>query len=185
MEIKEYLSQIINELNLNKELLDNQELNTLITYIENANHIFLSAKGRSGLMISAFANRLLHLGKSVSLVGEISSPHSKANDLLIIGSGSGETDSLVSLAKKAKKSGLYIILLTMNRSCTISEYADHIVYIPGLSKNNNEAKVTSIQPMGSSFEQLLELTLDAVVLKMMSNNCITSDDMLKLHADFE
>lgn len=50
-------------------------------------------------MIRAFANRLLHLGYSVSLVGEISSPHTKSGDLFLIGSGSGETTSLVNQAK--------------------------------------------------------------------------------------
>ena len=71
---------------------------------------------RSGIAIRAFANRLMHIGFSVSIVGEISSPHSKPGDLLIICSGSGETGSLKSLAEKAKQSGIDLALVTMKKS---------------------------------------------------------------------
>ena len=77
--------------------------------------IFLNGAGRSGIAIRAFANRLMHIGFSVSIVGEISSPHSKPGDLLIICSGSGETGSLKSLAEKAKQSGIDLALVTMKK----------------------------------------------------------------------
>lgn len=51
----------------------------------------------------------MHLGFKVSLVGEISSPHSQPGDLLIICSGSGETESLKSLAKKAVEVALRLV----------------------------------------------------------------------------
>ncbi|MBX4133436.1 hypothetical protein JMI89_07315 [Frischella sp. Ac48] len=47
-----------------------------LNYITQAKHIFVAGASRSGLMINAFANRLLHLGYSVSIVGEINSPYS-------------------------------------------------------------------------------------------------------------
>ena len=81
-------------------------------------------------MIRAFANRLLHLGYSVSLVGEISSPHTKSGDLFLIGSGSGETTSLVNQAKIAKDNGVVIGLFTTNSSSTLGEIADQVVIIP-------------------------------------------------------
>lgn len=40
--------------------------------------VFCTGAGRSGLIAQALANRLLHLGKPVSVIGEITAPpHSK------------------------------------------------------------------------------------------------------------
>ena len=64
---------------------------------------------------SSVCQSIMHIGFSVSIVGEISSPHSKPGDLLIICSGSGETGSLKSLAEKAKQSGIDLALVTMKK----------------------------------------------------------------------
>ena len=101
--MKNYTLDILNELTQNAKKIDLAEIEHFVHQIKAANHIFLNGAGRSGIAIQAFANRLMHLGFSVSLVGEISSPHSKPGDLLIICSGSGETGSLKSLAEKAKR----------------------------------------------------------------------------------
>ena len=126
--------------------------------------IFLAGAGRSGLMIRAFANRLLHLGYSVSLVGEISSPHTKSGDLFLIGSGSGETTSLVNQAKIAKDNGVVIGLFTTNSSSTLGEIADQVVIIPTQSK---QSKDEALQPMGSLFEQTSLFLYDSIILNLM------------------
>ena len=95
----------------NLSLLNDKELDLLVKEIMEARHIFGAGSGRSGVAMRGFVNRLMHLGKSVSLVGEISSPHTKEGDLLIIGSGSGETENLVALANKAKKNKVKIALI--------------------------------------------------------------------------
>ena len=78
-------------------------------------------KRKIRLAAKGFANRLMHLGFQAYVIGEISTPHTKAGDLLIITSGSGETDALVSIAKKAKESGLYLGLVTMNPQSTLGK----------------------------------------------------------------
>ena len=104
--MKNYTLDILNELTQNAKKIDLAEIEHFVHQINAANHIFLNGAGRSGIAIQAFANRLMHLGFSVSLVGEISSPHSKPGDLLIICSGSGETGSLKSLGKRPNKAAL-------------------------------------------------------------------------------
>jgi 6-phospho-3-hexuloisomerase len=59
---------------------------------------------------------------SVSVIGEISSPHTKPGDLVIIGSGSGETGSLVSLAQKAVACGVDVALVTMKAESTSANW---------------------------------------------------------------
>ena len=84
-------SKILSELTEVNNQLNTSDIYKLIDLIDISNHIYLTGAGRSGLMIRSFANRLLHLGYNISVVGEISSPHTHPGDLLLISSGSGET----------------------------------------------------------------------------------------------
>ena len=184
--MKNYTLDILNELRSNAEKIDTAEISEFLEQIKQANHIFLSGAGRSGIAIQAFANRLMHLGFDVSLVGEISSPHSKKGDLLIICSGSGETGSLKSLAEKAVASGVKIALVTMKKESTIGKAANAVLVLPGTTKDENDRAADQFsQPMGSAFEQLAFLTFDSLVLNLMDETGETSETMFTRHADFE
>ena len=187
MSIKQNIQAIINELSHNLSLMEEDQLQELVKMILPAKHIFLAGAGRSGVAIQSFANRLMHLGKSVSVVGDITSPHSNVDNILIIGSGSGETTSLVALVNKAKSNGVKVGLLTMDPTSTISRKADKIVVLPGSSPKlkHQQDKMTSIQPMGSAFEQLLFLTFDGIVLELMTKLQETEKTMFARHADLE
>lgn len=184
MSVKSNLKKIVCELRENSEEVKEEQTQQLIQLICDSNQIFLFGKGRSGVAIQGFANRLMHLGLSAYVIGEISTPHSKPGDLLIIGSGSGETEALISVAEKAKKSGVKLALITMNRNSTLGKIADTIVEIPGDSKGTTKAK-RSVQPMGSLFEQTSFLLYDAVVLQLMEILKQDSEKMYQRHADLE
>lgn len=187
MSVKDYSEKILNELLHNLQYAKDEELDELVSVILNAKHIFTAGAGRSGVAIRAFTNRLMHLGLSVSMVGEITNPHTHEGDLLIIGSGSGETDSLVAMARKAKKNGVKIALITMDAKSTIALMADVIVVLPGVSPKLKNAgiHITSIQPMGNAFEQLQFITYDATVMELMDRMNETSETMFQRHADLE
>lgn len=102
MTIKNVLSNILTEISAQQGNLNEDRLQEFKNAIISAKHIFLAGTGRSGLMISAFANRLMHLGLNVSLITEISKPKANVGDLLILGSNSGETKSLIAYANQAK-----------------------------------------------------------------------------------
>ncbi|HDG7831261.1 TPA: SIS domain-containing protein [Klebsiella quasipneumoniae] len=186
MSVQQNTFDILSELQQNALKIDDTQAEQFVNQIKKANHIFLQGAGRSGIAIRGFANRLLHLGFSVSMVGEISSPHTKPGDLVIIGSGSGETGSLVSLAKKAASSGVNVALVTMKAESTIGQLATSVLVLPGTVKEDNDRQEgTFSQPMGSAFEQLCFITYDAIVLKLMAELGETSDSMFKRHADLE
>jgi 6-phospho-3-hexuloisomerase len=186
MSVATNLRRILAELTRNSALLDDAQLDAAVGEITTARHVFLAGAGRSGVAIRGFANRLLHLGKPVSLIGEISSPHSRPGDLLVIGSGSGETASLVALATKAHATGVRIVLFTMDDNSAIARLADVVVVLPGVSpKLQADTAVDSIQPMGSAFEQISLLTYDAIVLELMATLGETNDTMFPRHADLE
>uniref|UniRef100_UPI00403F4107 6-phospho-3-hexuloisomerase n=1 Tax=Candidatus Enterococcus willemsii TaxID=1857215 RepID=UPI00403F4107 len=184
--MKNYTLDILYELTQNADKINTKDIENFLGQIQTAKHIFLSGAGRSGIAIQAFANRLMHLGFSVSLVGEISSPHSQEGDLLIICSGSGETGSLKILATKAKQSGVNIALVTMKKESTIGQLADSILVLPGITKDENQREGNTFsQPMGSSFEQLAFLTFDSLILNLMDETGENSETMFARHADFE
>lgn len=187
MSVKTSTKNILSELSSNLQYLNEDQFDTFFSNILNAEHIFTAGAGRSGIAIRAFSNRLMHLGFSVSIVGEISAPHTQNNNLLIIASGSGETESLVALAKKAKKCGVTIVLFTMDSCSTIAQLADIVLILPGASPKlqNVGINITSIQPMGSSFEQLLFLIFDGIILELMQQMHETSETMFKRHANLE
>jgi len=180
------LRAILEELTRNAAHADDEQLGRAVREIIDARHVFLAGAGRSGVAITGFANRLLHLGKSVSVVGEITSPHSGPGDLLIIGSGSGETESLVALARRAWAADLRIVLITMDATSAIATLADVTVVLPGVSpKLRTATAITSVQPMGSAFEQISFLTYDAIVLELMDALNETTESMFPRHADLE
>ncbi|GFH42312.1 6-phospho-3-hexuloisomerase [Lactococcus hodotermopsidis] len=186
MNIQNNITNILKELQENATKIDDNQAEQLIDKIVSANHIFLQGAGRSGAVVATFANRLLHLGLSVSLVGEISSPHSKAGDLLIICSGSGETDSLKSLAQKAVTNNVDIALVTAKKESTIGHLAETVLVLPSKVKSETTQKTSEFsQAMGSSFVQLAFLTFEGLVLSLMTVLAQTNETMLPRHADFE
>lgn len=181
----DYMGDILEELKQSSKEVNMNEFSSFIHLINNAKHIFLSGAGRSGLVTQCFANRLMHLGFSVNIVGEISAPHSSPGDLLVVCSSSGETASLKSLVKKAKQSEVKVALVTANKKSTLAKQADTILSLPGKRKNEKSNKNDFFQPMGSSFEQLAFLTFDNIVLNFMEKKQKTSEMMHLRHADFE
>lgn len=187
MEVKINTKNILLELLANLEAVDGKELTDFSEAIINAKHIFLAGSGRSGLAIRAFANRLMHLGLKVSVIGDITTSYAVKGDLLIIGSGSGETQSLVAIAQKAKRNGVQIALNTISSESTIGKLADVKFILPGASPKVEDEKSigTSIQPMGSSYEQLSFIIYDAIIMNLMSAMGENENTMFARHANLE
>ena len=102
------LKIITDELSKFSGMVKEEEIQGLADEIRKANKIFLAGAGRSGLAARGFTNRLLHMGFDVHFVGEISCPPIKEGDLIVLGSGSGTTQSLIVMGEKAKKVGARI-----------------------------------------------------------------------------
>ncbi|EIT87091.1 6-phospho-3-hexuloisomerase (PHI) [Fictibacillus macauensis ZFHKF-1] len=168
---------IISELQQLKGSLSQEELDTFIDHLTEGKRIFIAGAGRSGLMAKAFCMRLMHLGRQAYTVGDVSTPSFTKDDVIVFASGSGETASLKLMAKKAKESGGRIITVTASKASSLRNDADAVVTLP--------VHDTSMQPMGSTFEQTLLLFFDAVVLRYMERYSITEQRMKQTHANLE
>jgi len=154
--------------------------------IMGAKRIFIAGKGRSGLLMRAFAMRLMHLGLHVHVVDEVTTPGIAADDILVIASGSGKTASLVNYASKAKEIGATVVLITAYPDSPIGHHADKVVRIPApTSKVEKRGDFQSVQPMANLFEQSLVLLLDICTLQLMKALSKTGEQMFARHANLE
>jgi 6-phospho-3-hexuloisomerase len=180
-------SKVIAEVAETLEEISSHAMTDAVELISNSEGIFLAGAGRSALGVRGFAMRLMHMGKNSYVVGETTTPGISPGDLLIIGSGSGRTGSLLSMANQAKKAGAKVLLFTIDPASPIGELADLVIEIPTPSPKLAAAAAgaRSIQPMGSLFEQALFMLFDCLVLLLMKKEGIGSDQMFKRHANLE
>ena len=184
MGIQNNALQVADELRTLLAQLDDTHGQHLCQMIHQADQVFVAGAGRSGFMMRAFANRLMHLGFKAHVVGETTTPHTNAHDLLIIGSGSGSTGSLVQLAQKAKAIQVKLALLTTAPNSPIGNLADLILRLSAPS-SKVEHSFSSVQPMASLFEQSLLITLDALVMELMVQTQQTAPMLYARHANLE
>jgi len=166
--------------------VDPERVLKLIEAIESAKRIFVVGAGRSGLMVRTFAMRLMQMGLESYVAGETTTPPISAGDLLIVGSASGETGGPVSVARIAKSPKVKVVAITVFADSTLRTLADLVVTIPAPTpKARRSEPATSVQPMGSLFEQSLLALLDASILILMEKRRLTSDQMFQKHAVLE
>ena len=186
MNINDYSSTVLREIKETFEEIDQSNITYFLKQIIDAKRIFIAGVGRTGLVMRCFAMRLMHLGIKVQIIGDITTTAVGKNDLLIIGSGSGETSSLVSIARKANNLGVHILLITINPDSSIGDLAQACLKIPAPSpKLSQKHEKSSIQPMGSLFEQTLLLTLECIAGMIMQEKKLDSESMFMNHANLE
>ncbi|WP_138418743.1 6-phospho-3-hexuloisomerase [Aquibacillus sediminis] len=186
MKTTEFLQEIINELNHSVELIADEEAERLVNEILESNKVFVAGAGRSGFMAKSFVMRMMHMGIDAYVLGETVTPNFEENDMLIIGSGSGETKGLVTIAEKATSIGGKVAAVTLAPESTIGKQADFTITLPGAPKSRTDnTNYKTIQPMGSLFEQTLLLFYDAVILRFMEKKGLDTNKMYGKHANLE
>lgn len=186
MNILEYSRIVAQELAKTLDRVSPESGEKLTDMILSAKKILVAGAGRSGLAAKAFAMRLMHMGFDVYVCGETITPNLESEDLFLVVSGSGETGSLVSMTQKAKKIGAAIATVSICPDGTIGQMADLAVEIPAPTpKANVNKEYSSIQPMGSLFEQSCLIYLDCVILRLMEKRQNDSATMFTRHANLE
>ncbi|WP_046175921.1 6-phospho-3-hexuloisomerase [Domibacillus indicus] len=177
------LERILHEIQATAGLIRDEDAAQLVNRILEAKKIFVAGAGRSGFMAKSFAMRMMHVGLDPYVVGETITPNLQEEDLLIIGSGSGETKSLAAMAEKAKSIGASVAAVTIVPDSSIGRLADLVIELPAQTKADTSNK--SIQPMGSLFEQSLLLFYDSLILEIMEKRGMNSGNMYGRHANLE
>lgn len=148
--------------------------------------VFFAGAGRSGLMLRAAAMRFMHMGYHSYFTGETSTPAIQNGNVLVIGSASGETASLIVKASKAKSLGAVVVVFTIFPESSVGKLADLVVRIPATTlKSAANSGGRSIQPAGSLFEQCMLISMEALVMELMERKGLVFENMFKRHANLE
>jgi 6-phospho-3-hexuloisomerase len=164
--------------------VDPAEVAALVTELRLADRIFVTGAGRSGLVLKMAAMRLMHLGLTVHVVGETTSPAIRAGDLLLAASGSGTTAGVVKAAETAVAHGARVAAYTTSKGSPLAAAAAAVVVIPAAQKTDHGSAVTR-QYSGSLFEQVLFATTEAVFQSLWDEDAAAAEDLWQRHANLE
>ncbi|HEJ9147363.1 TPA: SIS domain-containing protein [Serratia marcescens] len=185
MEYNTAEKQIVSEISQALQQIDPAQIDILTGLIEKADKVFFVGVGRVLLSLQAIAKRLAHLGVNTVVVGQITEPAITENDLLIVGSGSGETLFPLGIARKAKMFNATVVHIGANPDSSMKEVRDHFVRIPVTSKLRLPDEIISQQPMTSLFEQSLLLLGDIIALMMVDKRQLDIHTLWQFHANLE
>ena len=179
------IKAILEEISIVLSKVNDEEVENLINEISKANKIVVCGAGRVGMAIRGFGMRLGHLGLNAYTLGDSTVPGIAENDLLIVASGSGETQTIFDLVAIASKNKCRIAAITGNPDSRIGQLANIVVKITAPSKTKAVEGFVSIQPMTTLNEQCLGLFFDAVSLKLMDKMEENHDTMWARHSNLE
>lgn len=177
--------EILEELTKTLSKIDDESIDNMIEMLLDADKVFFVGVGRVLLSLEAIAKRLAHLGIHTVVVGQITEPAITEKDVLIVGSGSGESLFPLGIARKAKHFNAKIIHIGANPNSSMREITDLFVRIPVQTKLGLAGEIPSIQPMTSLFEQSLLLLGDSVALEIIRKNNVDMPELWKYHANLE
>jgi 6-phospho-3-hexuloisomerase len=183
--VKQKINSILGEIAKVLDQVNQSEVDQLISEISKAGKIVVCGAGRVGYAVRGFGMRLGHMGFNAYALGDTTVPSIAEGDLLIVASGSGETQTIFDLVSIAKKNQARIAAVTGNPDSRIGKLADAVVKVTAPSKTKAVEGIVSIQPMTTLNEQCLGLFFDAVVLLIMEKINESHDTMWARHSNLE
>lgn len=132
--------------------------------------------GRMGYALQAFIMRLSHLGYKSYMIGDTSLPRIGSNDLVIVNSSSGETPSILLLAKIAQQAGARIILLTGNSDSSLAKISDLTI---------TYENIRTEQLMKTVYEQFSFLFFDSCAAQLAELGTLTVSEIEINHSILE
>jgi 6-phospho-3-hexuloisomerase len=160
------------------------ELAQFVDLISEAPKVFVLGAGRSGLALRMTAMRLMHLGLTVHVVGEVTAPAISSGDLLLTASGSGTTEGIVRAAQTAASVNARIAAITTAPDSLLAELATALIVVPAALKLDRSG-AASAQYAGSLFEQTVVILGDALFHALWQRSGSTADDLWPRHANIE
>ena len=134
---------------------------------------FFTGQGRSGLIARLAAMRVMHLGGSSHVVGDVTAPAFGREDTLVVISASGKTPASLLHARMAHDIGGVVCCLTIEPRSPIALLSDPCVVLPA----QGSAQFGSVL-----FTQAALLLLDGVFLSLSRGQ---DEFMWQLHANLE
>lgn len=183
---REHSDLILAEIGRALAAVDDEQVRILIDAILGSEKVFVVGVGRVLLCLQAFVKRLNHLGIGAWFVGEINEPAIGPRDLLIVGSGSGESVVTLAIARIARQHGARIAHIGSNPQSSMKPLADNFLRIPVSTRLELPGEIPSRQIMTSLFEQCLLILGDAIALEIAERRQVGDIHSLRrFHANLE
>ncbi|MCQ1535825.1 6-phospho-3-hexuloisomerase [Methanosarcina sp. KYL-1] len=186
---------IVDQLNDVIGKLDQEAIKGMLKKILEGERVFVMGAGRSGLVAKAFAMRLMHLGFTVYVVGETTTPAVREEDVVIAISGSGETRSIADLGKIVKDIGSPLITVTSKKESTLGRISDIAMVLPSKAKNDLDAggylernmrgDYKNLPPLGTAFEITSLVFLDSVIAQLIMLTGASEAELKSRHTNIE
>ncbi len=165
--------------------IDDGAVNAAVKMIAEARTVIVFGGGRERLQIMGFAMRLFHLGRSVAVVGDMTTPAIGKGDLFVVTCGPGEISIALALLGVAKNAGAGILLITAQPKGRAAAYADFVLTVPAQTMADDRGSKTSILPMGSLYEGALFVLFEVMILKLRALADVNPEVMRANHTNLE
>lgn len=154
-----------------------------------APRIFVLGLGRSGLILRMFAMRLMQIGLRAYVVGDATTPAIEVGDLLIVLSGSGRTETILLLTRKAREFGARVLAITTDPETPLAALADRSLILPAISPkvalSEGDAAARSRLPLADAFEQAASICFVCIGAMLAAQCGQDNVAMMQRHANLE
>ncbi|WP_425359275.1 SIS domain-containing protein [Aureimonas flava] len=176
----------IEELATVANAIDDVAVDEACRRVASARHVCVYAGGREGLQVKGFAMRLFHLGRAVSVVGDMTVPALGPGDLFFVVCGPGEISTAVALVGVARTAGAQVVVVTAQPEGRVPRMADFVLTVPAQTMADDQGDAaTSVLPMGSLFEGALFVLFEVMVLKLKTLLDVSPEAMRANHTNME
>jgi len=160
---------------------------------EQGDSIHIYAKGRSGSAAVSLALRLQNFGYKVCFIGDVIKEPINSGHVAFLFSGSGETDEVVGVARRAKREHATVVSVTSYEDSSLAKKSDMVFILPGgMEKKKGWAYLESQltkepSPLygGGEFELLSYLFQEALVNAIGIHRGIPQGIVAKTHVKDE
>ncbi|MBX5436446.1 MAG: SIS domain-containing protein [Alicyclobacillaceae bacterium] len=180
-----FRDRLVDELRASLQRVAEDELAALLDHLVSARRVFVYGLGRERLMLQAFAMRLMHLGLTVHVVGDVTAPRIGHGDLFVTSSGTGYLATVEALMKIAKGAGARVAFVTAAADSPLRPMADVLVRIPARTMRDGPDAGSSALPMGTLFEQVQLVLFDLLALRLQARLNCTETEMVERHTNLE
>jgi len=165
--------------------IDQAAVERAVDEIAAAKSIALYGVGREGLQIKGLAMRLFHLGRKAAVVGDMTTTHLGAGDLLIVSAGPGWFSTVAALMGVAKRDGARTLLVTAQSDGACAKAADVVLPIPAQTMADDTGGAVSVLPMGSLYEGAQYILFEVMILMLRDKLGVTAEAMRANHTNLE
>ncbi|MFN3979982.1 MAG: 6-phospho-3-hexuloisomerase [Caldilinea sp.] len=184
MRLSEWIHDDLDEVQAILALVSDESAEAMVRAILAAQRVYVLGLGRSGLILRMFAMRLMQIGLNAYVVGDATTPAIEPGDLLIALSGSGRTETVVAMARKAKGYGAQVLAITSGPATPLAELADMTLIVPAKSVKTDVAAPTRL-PLANALEQAMTLVLDCIGAMLAERRGQDNAAMMRRHANLE